>query len=86
MQCYFQVDQSPEKPGWYNNLFFCSSSMRDNYFAYRDFIFVNRRLSSTRFSRSLILFCGVSSNGRSVLFGFAMITREDEKNYFFAVD
>ena len=83
--CYFTVEEQPEREGWFNNMFFCSYSMRESYLTYRDFIFVNKRLSKTRYSRCLLMFCGISSSGRSVLLGFAMLAKEDEDGYFFAV-
>lgn len=58
--------------------------MRESYLTYRDFIFINRRLIKTRFSRSLLLFCAVSSTGKSLLCGFAMLSKEDEESYNFA--
>ena len=77
------VEETPEKPGWYNNMFFSSYAMRENYLTYRDFVFVNKRFDKTRFSWSLVLLCGVSSGGRCILFGFAFITKEDEENFDF---
>lgn len=58
--------------------------MRETYLTYRDFIFINRRLVKTRFSRSLLLFCAVNSAGKSLLCGFAMLSKEDEESYNFA--
>jgi hypothetical protein len=84
--CYFTLEEQPDRENWYNNMFFCSYSMRENYLTYRDFIFVNKRLSKTRFNRCLLMFCGITSNGRSVLLGFALLAKEDEQSYFFAVN
>lgn len=77
------VEETPEKPGWFNNMFFSSYAMRENYLTYRDFVFINKRFEKTRFSRSLILLCGVSSSGRCILFAFAFICKEDEENFDF---
>ena len=57
--------------------------MRENYLSYRDLVFVNKRFEKTRFSRSLVLLCGVSSSGRCILFAFAFICKEDEENFDF---
>lgn len=81
--CYLTVEETPDKPSWFNNLFFCSYAMRENYLTYRDFVFVNKRFEKTRFSRSLVLICGVSSSGRCILFAFAFIQKEDEENFDF---
>ncbi len=82
--CHFVVEQLPDRERYYNNLFFASYSMRENYLCYRDVIFVNRRLIKTRFSRSLLMFCAVNNNGKSVLCGFAMLAKEDEDGCTFA--
>mgnify|MGYP000433390743 CR=1 FL=1 len=60
--------------------------MIDNYLNYRDVVFVNRRLTKTRFSKSLILFCGVNNQGKNVLFGFALMSKETEENYQIMMD
>ena len=75
------VEEYPEKPGWFNNVFFCSYAMRENYLTYRDMVFINKRFDKTRFGRSLLLICGVSSGGRCILFAFCFICKEDEDNY-----
>ena len=67
------VEETPDKPGWFNNLFFSSYAMRENYLTYRDFVFVNKRFEKTRFGRGLLLICGISSTGRCILFAFAFI-------------
>ena len=46
-------------------------------------MFINKRFEKTRFSRSLILLCGISSTGRCILFAFAFICKEDEENFDF---
>ena len=81
--CYLTVEETPDKPGWFNNLFFCSYAMRENYLSYRDIIFVNKRFEKTRFARSLVLICGVSSTGRCILLAFGFVTKEDEENFDF---
>ena len=81
--CYFSVEETPDKPGWFNNLFFSSYAMRENYLSYRDVIFINKRFEKNRFSRSLLLICGVSSTGRNILFAFAFVQKEDEENFDF---
>ena len=78
------MEQAAERESYFNNLFFASYSMRENYLTYRDFIFINRRLVKTRFNRSMLLFCAVNSAGKSVLCGFAMLSKEDEDGYNFA--
>ena len=67
-------------------MFFCSYSMRENYLNYRDVVFVNKRFSKTRFSKGLVLFCGVNNAGRSILFAFAFVNKEDEESYEYVAD
>ena len=57
--------------------------MRENYLSYRDVVFINKRFDKTRFNKSLVLFCGISNQGKSILFGFAFIVKEDEENFNF---
>ena len=38
--------------------------MKQNYEIYRDFVFINRRLTTTRFKRNIIFFSGVNSEGK----------------------
>jgi len=59
--------------------------MRENYLTYRDIVFVNKRFIKTRFARTLLMFCGVASSGKSVLFGFAFLENEEE-GYNYAVE
>jgi hypothetical protein len=51
--------------------------MRENYLTYRDMVFVNKRFDKTRFGKDLVLFCGVTCQGKSVLLAFAMLSKED---------
>lgn len=53
--------------------------------AYRDMVFVNKRITKTRFSRVLLLFCGINSAGKSVLFGFSMLSKDDDESYDYAI-
>ena len=75
-----------DREGWFNNLFFCSYGMRNNYLTYRDVVFINKRFIKTRFSRCLLMFCGVSSAGKSVLFAFTFLQKEDEESFDYAVE
>lgn len=59
--------------------------MIENYMAYRDMVFINKRITKTRFSRMLVLFCGVNSSGKSVLFGFSMLTKDDDESFDYAL-
>ena len=50
--------------------------MKENYELYNDFIFINRRIVKTRFMRNLVLVCGVNNEGKTIVFGVALI-KED---------
>jgi len=80
------VLEQENRPGWYDSVFYVSHAMMDNYSNYRDVVFVNRRLQKTRFSRHLYAFCGVNSQGKSVLFAIALLSREDETTFQFLSD
>lgn len=67
-------------------MFFCSYSMRENYLNYRDVVFVNKRFVKTRFSKLLLLFCGISNQGKSVLLAYAFLNKEDEESIEYACE
>jgi len=60
--------------------------MIENYLNYRDVVFVNRRFTRTRFSKSLVLFCGVNNQGRNVLFGMCLLVKEEEEGYNYMME
>lgn len=84
--CYLAVQEQVEKSGVFDNMFFCSYSMRESYLNYRDLVFVNKRFAKTRFSKCLIMFCGVNNQGKGVLFGFTIVNKEDEESFEYACD
>ena len=47
--------------------------MRAEYERYQDFVFINKRLQKTRFRRDILLFCGVNAEGKTVVFGVALL-------------
>ena len=59
--------------------------MRENYLTYRDFVFINKRFTKTRFNRVLLVFCGINSNGKNMVFGVSMIVKEDDDNFEYAM-
>eukprot|EP00347_Sterkiella_histriomuscorum_P008161 403346149 len=84
-QVYFAIEEQLDKAGWYNNIFFKSNSMHENFMTYRDVVFINKRLAKTRYNRILLVFYGINSNGKSVIFSICFIHKEDEENYEFAI-
>jgi len=50
--------------------------MKAEYSRYPDFVFLNKRLQRTRFRRNIILFCGTNSEGKTIVFGVALL-KED---------
>ena len=50
--------------------------MKTQYELFNDFIFINRRIVKTRFMRNLVMVCGVSNEGRTLVFGVGLI-KED---------
>ena len=72
------MQEQVERPGWFDNLFFASHNMIQNYLNFRDIVFINRRLTKTRFGRNLIVICGVNNYGKNVIFGICLIAKEDE--------
>jgi hypothetical protein len=80
------VQEQADKSGVFDNMFFCAYSMRENYLNYRDVVFVNKRFAKTRFSKGLLMFCGINNAGKSVLLAFAFVNKEDEESYEYAAD
>lgn len=60
--------------------------MIENFYNYRDLVFVNRRLTKTRFNKTLIIFCGVNNHGRNVIFATCYLHTEDEDSYRFMLE
>ncbi len=48
---------------------------------YKDIVFINRRLTKTRFKRNLIMFCGVSSEGKTVVYGVTLLKEDNFEDY-----
>ena len=59
--------------------------MNDNYHTYRDIVFINKRFTKTRFNKILLLFCGINSYGKTVIFAVCMINKEDDESYEYAI-
>jgi hypothetical protein len=59
--------------------------MRENYDKYKDFVFINRRLTKTRFKRNLLLFCGANHDGKTVIYGVALLKDDNTDDYNFAI-
>jgi len=85
-ECFMDAEHLVERESVYTNVFFASKPMIENYLTYRDFVFVNKRLARTRFNKTLILFCAVNSEGRSVMLAFALVPKEDEDSMEYAVN
>jgi hypothetical protein len=50
--------------------------MKQDYSAFREVVFVNKRLQKTRFRRVLLLFCGINSEGKTIVFGVGLLQEE----------
>ena len=55
--------------------------MIENYLNYRDIVFINRRFSKTRFSKTLIMFCGINNHGKNIIFAICILTKDDQDGY-----
>ena len=66
-------------------MFYKSYDMHEHYLTYRDIVFINKRFTKTRFNKIMLLFCGVNSQGKTVIFGVCFIAREDEDCYEYAL-
>ena len=67
------------------NLFYQTPKMRLDYSCFRELCFVNKRMQKTRFKRLLVLFCGINSEGKTVIFGVALLQDESQKDLEFAI-
>ena len=67
------------------NLFYQTPQMNVDYCRYPDVVFLNKRLSKTRFRRNILLFCGINSEGKTVVFGAAFLKEETQFTYAFAI-
>jgi hypothetical protein len=60
--------------------------MINNYLNYRDIIFINKRVTKTKLGRTLLLFCGINSEGYNILLALAFLVKEDESCYEYAIN
>ena len=67
------------------DIFYQSKEMAKAYSIYNDFVFIHRRLAKTLFCRNLVLFCGVNTDGRTIIFGVALIKEDTHEAFKFAV-
>lgn len=68
-------------------MYWQSEEMAKSYAIYRDIVWVNRRMQRTRFSgRNLVMFCGVDSEGRTIVFGVSLLKDDSQDSYKFAID
>jgi hypothetical protein len=60
--------------------------MKENYLTYRDIVFINKRFTKNRFNKTLLLFCGINSEGKSIVLGLAFLHKEDDENFEYAAN
>ena len=83
---YLSFQEVADRPGQINNVFYSSYNMIENFYNYRDLVFVNRRLTKTRFNKTLIMFCGINNHGRNIIFASCFLHIEDEDSYRFMLE
>ncbi|CDW80528.1 protein far1-related sequence 5-like [Stylonychia lemnae] len=81
----YNTTRHPECQARIINLYYQTKEMKQNYEFYQDFVFINKRLCKTRFKRNIILFSGVNFEGKTLIFGVALIKEDDIESYQFAV-
>ena len=59
--------------------------MNAEFARYPEIVFVNRRLVKTRFRRNLVLFCGINSEGKTIVLGVAFLKEENQECFKFAI-
>lgn len=74
---FIHTTRIQEEQGRVINLYFQTKEMRMTYLRYRDFVFINKRLIKTRFKRNLLIFCGVNFDGKTVVYGVALLKEDD---------
>ena len=67
------------------DIFYQSKEMLRQYVMYNEFVFIHRRMSKTLFCRNLLLICGVNNEGRTIVFGVALIKEDVQEGFKFAV-
>jgi hypothetical protein len=61
------------------NLFYQTPQMNAEFARYPEIVFINRRLIKTRFRRNLVLFCGINSEGKTIIVGVAFLKEESQE-------
>ena len=59
--------------------------MRLDYACFKEVVFINKRVAKTRFNRLLVVFCGLNSEGKTVVFGVALLAEETQKDIEWAL-
>ena len=60
--------------------------MIENFYNYRDVVFVSRRFTRTRFNKSMIIFCGINSLGKNIIFAYCFLQKDDEDGYKYMME
>lgn len=74
---YLEMEVDPNDKNNLSFLFYSSAKMKEAYSKHNDVVFINKRFSSNRFKKPLIMFFTVSNTGKSVLLGLAFIEKEE---------
>jgi hypothetical protein len=59
--------------------------MNAEFARYPEIVFINRRLIKTRFRRNLVLFCGINSEGKTLVIGVAFLKEDSQECFQFAI-
>ena len=76
---YLKFDSSLQENGKkkITKVFYSNESMKETYYQFRDFVYIHRRITETRFKKLLTLIIGVDNYGFNRVFSIALTTKDD---------
>jgi hypothetical protein len=80
------ITKNPQKSHKVGNLFWTTEEMRNKYLAFRDIVFINKRVSRNRFGMPMFLIYVVTSEGFNHLVGFCLLDKDEESCYKWALE
>lgn len=55
--------------------------MKQSYKDYHDILILDTTFKTNRFNMPLVLIVGIDNNGKNIIIGFALISKDDSESY-----
>ena len=81
-----EISKNLERKNKVGRIFWWNEEMRNKYLAFRDIVFINKRITKNRFGMPMFLIYVVTSEGYNHLVGFWLMDKEDKDGFKFALE